>query len=705
MELGYQTHAVAAAGFLLLTLGLLVGRWRGAEFADSFLIAAAAATCAWAAISAAAFAQSLLSAPAAVLAEAGRDIAWLLYALRLLKVNGVDRERRSPYALVTALAGIAAVVVIGDAALGQWRDPAAYAVSLNALIGFVVLAVVGLALAENLLRNTPELTRWRVKFLCFAIGGIFAYDFVFHTHAIFYQRIDADLAAARGATNLFILPLFAIAARRGGRGAAKFAVSRQLVFHSATMLGAGGYLLFVYAAGVYLRRYGGSWGEVLQATFLFATAVALAASLLSGGFRAYVRTTLEKYFLPYKYDYRAEWLRFIRTLSAVDAADLPTRVVQAVGDIVDCPDGALWLARDTDRFTLAATWNTSRWGLTRHDVALPLDGPLARFLHKQQWIVNLDELAADPARYGDLTLPPWLAGGKDGATHAWAIVPLIRHERLFGFMVFGRPRAARQLTWEDYDLLKIIGQQAASYLAEHEVSQALAESLQFAEFNRRVAIVAHDLKSVVSQLAMIVANAPRHGGDAAFQADVISTVGDSVEKMKRLMQQLRLQRPASAAKTIVPLAALLRKAVAAARDAGAPVALVVGDDTLAVAADEDRLAAVIGHLLQNAADAVGAKGRIDVRLESRDGMAAIEVADNGPGMDAEFVRTKLFRPFVTTKSGGYGIGVYECREFAGSIGGRLDVVTQPGAGTTMRLCLPLVSGRAQPVLQPAGEFA
>jgi signal transduction histidine kinase len=70
-------------------------------------------------------------------------------------------------------------------------------------------------------------------------------------------------------------------------------------------------------------------------------------------------------------------------------------------------------------------------------------------------------------------------------------------------------------------------------------------------------------------------------------------------------------------------------------------------------------------------------------------MAVLEVEDNGPGMDPEFVREKLFKPFKTTKGEGYGIGVYETNEFARAAGGRLDVFSQPGRGTIMKMSLPL----------------
>jgi signal transduction histidine kinase len=63
----------------------------------------------------------------------------------------------------------------------------------------------------------------------------------------------------------------------------------------------------------------------------------------------------------------------------------------------------------------------------------------------------------------------------------------------------------------------------------------------------------------------------------------------------------------------------------------------------------------------------------------------IEIEDDGPGMSAEFVRDELFRPLATTKRTGHGIGAFQARELIVDMGGRLDVVSAPGAGTTMRV--------------------
>jgi signal transduction histidine kinase len=108
-------------------------------------------------------------------------------------------------------------------------------------------------------------------------------------------------------------------------------------------------------------------------------------------------------------------------------------------------------------------------------------------------------------------------------------------------------------------------------------------------------------------------------------------------------------------------------------------------------APQERLRSVLDHLVQNAFDAAGAQGRVALRARAVGNSAIIEVEDNGPGMDVEFVRQKLFRPFYSTRATGFGIGAYQIREYVRSMGGHLEVHTAPGKGTTMQVSLPLIS--------------
>ena len=99
-------------------------------------------------------------------------------------------------------------------------------------------------------------------------------------------------------------------------------------------------------------------------------------------------------------------------------------------------------------------------------------------------------------------------------------------------------------------------------------------------------------------------------------------------------------------------------------------------------------------------DATPADGKVELRLRVAGDQAIVEVRDTGCGMDAEFIRTRLFRPFDSTKGlTGMGIGAYECREVISALGGQVVVESKPGAGTTFRIMLPLADNVAQAPVQ------
>jgi hypothetical protein len=86
-----------------------------------------------------------------------------------------------------------------------------------------------------------------------------------------------------------------------------------------------------------------------------------------------------------------------------------------------------------------------------------------------------------------------------------------------GLVLLGHPPITRALDWEDFDMLRAAGRQVASYLAEAR-GQASAghEARRFEEFNRRFAFIMHDIKNLVSQIALTARNAERHADNPAF---------------------------------------------------------------------------------------------------------------------------------------------------------------------------------------------
>ncbi len=478
--------------------------------------------------------------------------------------------------------------------------------------------------------------------------------------------------------NLLVLPLVAVTIARSREWTPGVVVSRGVVFHSVALVGCGVYLLAMAAAGYYVRYFGGSWGKSVQTILLFCAVLVLVVVVFSGTVRSRLRVFVGKHFFAYRYDYRQEWLRFTSRLSSPDPGQtLQQQCIRALADLVESPGGILWLRNGTG-FIPAARWNMPETAASE-----PFESPFALFLGETGWIIDVTEWRTAPERYGGRPLPEWL-GGLAGA---WLVVPLNLAHELLGFVVLASPRAPIDINWEVRDLLKTASRQAASYLAQLHASEALLEARKFDAFNRMSAFVVHDLKNLVAQLSLMLRNAERHRDKPEFQRDMLMTVENVVQRMNHLLLQLRsgttpVDKPAAVALEPVVRRVQAAKSVAQQR---LTVDIAAGVHALG---HEDRLERVIGHLVQNALDATPPEGTVAVRVYRENGKAAIEIADDGVGMTSEFVRSKLFRPFQSSKPTGMGIGAYESAQYVWDLGGRIDVDSELGRGTRIKVLLP-----------------
>jgi putative PEP-CTERM system histidine kinase len=614
-------------------------------------------------------------------ADVVRSASWSAFLLLLLAIGhsgGVSRVREHLPILVGAavLGAVALVWAFPGEPLRAIGGPAdtvrfGYALSLG-------LAVFGLVCVEQLLRNTPPELRWGVKPLCAGLGGVFAFDLFLYADGVLFGRLDPAVWSAHGAVQACVIPFVAVSTVRNREWTVDIAVTRQVVFHTTALLGSGLYLLGVAAVGYYIRYFGGTWGAAVQVALLFAALLLLGTLVTSGTFRSKLRVFVTKNFFSYRYDYREEWLRFTTLLAGSEAqTSIHERAVRALADLVESPGGALWLKRERVYRQVA------RWNAPETAEAEPLGGALPAFLAKTAWVVDLREQARRGPRAVDLEVPQWLGAWKE----AWLVVPLVAAEELVGFVVLANPRVAVELDWEVLDLLKTAGRQAASYLGQIEASAALLETEKFAAFNRMSAFVVHDLKNLVAQLSLMLKNAERHSDNPEFQRDMLATVRHVVERMNGLLLQLRLgTNPVENAKP-VDLSAVARR-VGQAKAVARPGLSVEAVAPVFGLGHEDRLEHVVGHLVQNAIDATRSDGHVAVRVADDGSHAVVEVEDDGEGMTREFVQTRLFKPFQTTKREGMGIGTYESHQYVTALGGTIAVDSAPGRGTKVRLLLP-----------------
>ncbi len=685
-------YLVCAAAYFVLTLIVAFGR-RGAAIGKR-LASAAAIQAIWG-LTMALLVTILVTLPkgTATVVEALRSFAWLgfLITLPIQTQNdevdvGLNKARRNGLFIALALCSLS---IISDFfSLGQrlsygWK---------------VLIAIYGIVVVEQIYRNTPESSRWHLKFLAIAMVALFGFDLVMYSDALLFRNLNTNWWAARGFANALLMPLIAIAAARARHLKIGLSVSHKVAFHGATLMVAGGYLVVVSVVGYYLQIIGGSMSEATQAIIAFVGVVSLSVLFLSSNARAKFRVFIAKNFFAYRYDYREEWLRITESMSKgssdqqLNAQTLAQRALESLNRLTETKTATIWLAAGARGFE-------RRGGIGEAPASQDLitnDSSLVRFLTERDWVISPAEFKQNPKSYGNLVLPDWALSPRVSV-----IAPLRLRDRLIGFVSLSDPRATIALNWEVRDLIKTVGRQTASYLAQEEATRALVEVQQFDTFNKMSAFVVHDLKNLVAQLTLLLSNAARHRDNPEFQADMLSTVENVLGRMQGLLMQLRIGTKPAEKSLGLDLNQIVQAAINSKGDVANRIVCSFDSQQLMASGHPERLIRVIGHLIQNAAEANTKVKTIEISTLKTASKSQIRIKDYGAGMSAEFIREKLFRPFNSTKGMGMGIGTFESREYIEELGGSISVKSEVGVGTEFLVELPAIQEIQSPSIHAA----
>jgi putative PEP-CTERM system histidine kinase len=601
-----------------------------------------------------------------------RDAGWFATIIGLLRQEGENQTLWRQLAVTTA---ILVVANIGFAATG-----AAFDTGLGLPLGpptiELAVSVMGLILIENLVRNLASPNLWSVRLMAIGLSALLGYNILLQIPLFLGSNAIEGFQAAQPLVYLMALPLFVVTGVRNNSLKLQAHSSRNVVFHSATLIFAGILLQGTAVAALYVRSFGGAPAIMLSIVLGFAGLLTSAVVLSSRTIRSQIRIFINENFYSYKYDYRLEWTKFIAALSQYQEKNGPERALRTLADLLDSQGGVLWMRRPGWRqYMPLASWC---FGETFGPV--DADDPILKAIQSEA-IAFLE-----------------LTGSSDSATSAswrqrfpdaWLVVPMHFRGQLIGFSLLQRARAARTLDWEDRNLVGLVMMQLALYLVHEQIAQELADSQQLIEFNNRVAFALHDLKNTIGQLNLVLHNAARFSDDARFRDDMMITIHQSVDNLQRLMSRLKNDPvSASTSQHLVDVCGVIERC--ARRKSSKEVAFGnVGGPVYANIAKPDEFEGALEHVVSNAVEASPAGSKVRLSVETVGGRVRVRVEDSGAGMTPKFLASELFRPLRTTKKKGLGIGAYQARAIMRDLGGDMEVQSSPGQGTTVSLYLPI----------------
>ena len=617
---------------------------------------------------------------ASSVAKSLADAAWLGFLFALQPPITVRHRRPwilAIYGLLAALVVVAIVIKLLPLLFtGSPRIQQSLFLSGQALR--MAIPIGGLCLLHNIYTAASPEARFGLGPPMLGLAVMWGFDLNLATVAYLINQWPILLFAVRGMMLVLIAPMLVTVSRLATLD--QMRSSRAAAFQSLTLVISGAYVAIM----VLTARLLGVAGLIYRLPQFTMAAAFVAFALFffpSTRYRQRLKKAAARHLFQHRYDYRLEWRRFTETVGqpGEGAPELTERTVKAIADIFDCPGGLLMLRGPSGALEASARWN---W----HQLDAPqaaCGANLAEHLERQGDVIEIERLRAGEEPVALPLVPEWMVAEE----LAWALVPLIHFDRLVGALLLERPREPRLLDEEDHDLLRVAGRQIASYLAEARGQEALSDARRFDEFNRRFAFIMHDIKNLVSQLSLLARNAERHADKPEFRADMVDTLRNSVGKMNDLLARLSQHHTSKPDESAPHSLRSLAEEMLRDRVKGHPVRIEAGEEVLAMV-DPDRFRQALGHLVQNAIDASPQGEPVDLIIGQRGPDAIVEVVDRGCGMSAEFIRSRLFHPFSSTKDGGFGIGAYEARSIVAGMGGRLEVQSREGEGSRFTIILP-----------------
>lgn len=609
--------------------------------------------------------------------------SWLLFSLSYARSNFDEFGRKWKWVIVAAFVVPVGFAVLGWTHLlgpyaileqnGNWVMPLGWA-GYGLYVLLLVFSAMVLANLEKTLRTSHGAIRWQIKFAILGVGAVFAAIIYSAAQVLLFSSLRTDLYSFNCIILLGANILLIVSAIRNRLREAKLYVSQNVLQGSLTTIVIGFYLLGVglfAKLAVHLKI-----GPMLFQNGLVAIAAVsgVVLLLLSVTVRYRIRRFIHVHFQRPYYDYRKIWTDFTRkTSSEVDLERLCAAIVNTVSETFIASIVTIWLLEEGfEKPAMAASTGSISGQI--EELAAHLLG-FVRDLHGPVQVgrdgageipgISVEELEKAKIRY---------------------CVPLGTGSGFIGMMTMNE-RTGPPFSVEDFDLLQTFADQAAGLILNHKLFENLGQARELEAFQAVSAFLAHDLKNVASTLALTLNNLPLHYENPEFRADTFQIMSKSVEKIRNMCSRLSpLDRRLELQKSECDLNELVSTTLSSL-DLGRPIVadLVPLPKGLL---DSEQIRKVLLNLILNACESSSNGAEIRVATSFENGFLRFSVTDHGCGMSREFIKKSLFHPLKTTKPGGSGIGVYQSKMIVEAHGGRIEVHSREGIGSTFTVFLP-----------------
>lgn len=311
--------------------------------------------------------------------------------------------------------------------------------------------------------------------------------------------------------------------------------------------------------------------------------------------------------------------------------------------------------------------------------------------------------------------------------HGVAIAIRDEARELIGLLVVADDRARDAFSAEEAALLQSASAQIGVVVENSRLYGQMKERDRLAVLGQMAAGLAHEIRNPLGAIkgaAQLLADPPEGVMIDAASREFLGIILEEVDRLDRVVGNvLDLARPHEGAGVPTDVNAIVRRTIqimsAEPGSEELKLELILDPAVPRVAIDPEQLRQVLMNLLRNASQAMKGHGKVTVSSRVRfgrgtrsgtgassdDPFVELTVADSGPGISQK-VLENLFMPFFTTKEKGTGLGLAISQRIVQGAGGRIEVRSYEGKGSTFAVILPAaMDALGTPTPSQAGKVA
>jgi putative PEP-CTERM system histidine kinase len=567
--------------------------------------------------------------------------------------------------------------------------------------------LASLFLLENTYRFAEEYQRRIGRLVFIGLFWVCGFHVLAFGRALLYSAMHPNYIEASSVVYGVVFPVVLLGFLRYRLGTERISIPRDTIYSSVTLFMTGAAFLAVAVTVFVFEALNLDFNQFELYLGGFSLCFIAVLALGSGTMRRRISRFVNARLYSTKFDYQEQFFRLHQSMATEgDVGRAVTDLIENMKYSVAVDDALCFLRNPQDGDFYA---HQNKESAFRGDLKLSGDSPLVRVFETESIPLDfLAPLSAGGRRVHEARGEPLLLKLRLDAAFA-----IRAGDELVGILALQGGRK-KPLDAEEFALIGAFATSIANVVFKSRVLEARIEQKQFESFHHIASFIIHDIKNQIATLNLLLRNADRNIENPAFQRSMLTSVRSSAEALQGLIDRLavapRQHEIVTKAQAVQPVLEEVAQS-SGLREVGGLQFTLAGDsiqDEFATADfDRQSLFFVVKNLCQNALEAMGNQGRLALRYGGIRGQvpehvraiiggggrffagfgAYVLVSDTGPGMDPEFLRTRLFQPFATTKEKGVGIGLYQCRTMMEKMGGRIICQSRKGEGTTFCLLL------------------